>query len=140
MTKHRGDLPFLLPSWLTPNGRYAADTPPNARSPRIYTIRDRDDKKHRAYRLVVSENPVLGQYYGIQGTNWMNPPILDGSFDKRRMDGRTFQLYWDGKKLRVVALKTKNGVYWVSNTLTNSLSNNQMLGIARSLKRFGSPV
>jgi hypothetical protein len=90
--------------------------------------------------MVVSENPVLGQYYGIQGTDWLNPPILDGSFDKRRMGGRTFQLYWDGKKLRVVALKTKHGVYWVSNTLTNALTNNQMLGIARSLTKFGRSI
>jgi LCP family protein required for cell wall assembly len=140
MTQRRGDLPVLIPRWLTPNGRYAVDAPPNARSPRIYTIRDRDDKKHRAYRMVLSENPVQGQYYGIQGTNWMNPPILDGSFDKRRMGGRTFQLYWDGKKLRVVALKTKQGVYWVSNSLTNALSNNQMLGVARSLTKFGRSI
>jgi LCP family protein required for cell wall assembly len=140
MTEHRGDLPVMIPRWLTPNGRYAVNTPPDARSPRIYTVRDRDDKKHRAYRMVVSENPVLGQYYGIQGTDWLNPPILDGSFDKRRMGGRTFQLYWDGKKLRVVALKTKHGVYWVSNTLTNALTNNQMLGIARSLTKFGRSI
>ena len=140
LTKHRGSLPFLLPNWLTPSGRYAVNTPPNAPSPRIYTIADRDGKPHRAYRLVVAENPVLGQYYGIEGTTWTDPPILDGSFDKRRMGGRTFQLYWDGKKLRVVALKTKDGVYWVSNTLTGSLSNNQMLGIARSLKRFGQTI
>jgi LCP family protein required for cell wall assembly len=140
MTRHHGDLPVLIPRWLTPNGRYAVDAPPNARSPRIYTIADRDGKKHRAYRLVVSENPVLGQYYGIQGTTWQDPPILDGSFDKRRMGGRTFQLYWDGKKLRVVALKTKNGAYWVTNSLTNALTNNQMLGIARSLTKFGRSI
>ena len=140
LTKHHGTLPVLIPHWLTPNGRYAVNALPNAPSPRVYSIADRDGHKHIAYRLVVSENTVLGQYYGIEGTSWMDPPILDGSFDKRRMDGRTFQLYWDGKKLRVVALKTKDGVYWVSNTLTNSLSNNQMLGIARSLTRFGRAI
>ncbi len=130
----------MIPNWLTPNGRYAANEPPNARSPRIYTVADRQGHKHRAYRMVVSENTVLGQYYGIEGTTWMDPPILDGSYDTRNMGGRSFRLYWDGKKLRVVALKTKNGVYWVSNTLTGSLSNNQMLGIARSLKRFGRSI
>jgi LCP family protein required for cell wall assembly len=140
MTKHHGNLPVLIPRWLTPNGRYAANVPPNAPSPRIYTIADRDGHKHTAYRMVISENPVLGQYYGVQGTTWADPPILDGSYDKRRMGGRTFQLYWDGKKLRVVALKTKHGTYWVSNTLTGSLSNNQMLGIARSLTRFGRSI
>jgi hypothetical protein len=130
----------MIPKWLTPNGQYAVDAPPNAPSPRIYTIADRDGKKHRAYRMVVSENPVLGQYYGIQGTTWSDPPILDGSFDKRRMGGHTFQLYWDGKKLRVIALKTKRGTYWVTNTLTNSLTNTQMLGVARSLTKFGGSI
>jgi hypothetical protein len=31
-------------------------------------------------------------------------------------------------------------VYWVSNTLTNALTNNQMLGIARSLTKFGRSI
>ena len=140
VNRRGGRLPVFIPRWLTPNGRYAVNALPNAPSPRIYTIADPEGKKHRAYRMVVSENPVMGQYYGIQGTTWQNPPILDGSFDKRRMGGRTYQLYWDGKKLRVVALRTKNGVYWVSNTLTNSLTNNQMLGIARSLTKFGRSI
>jgi LCP family protein required for cell wall assembly len=106
-------------------------------TPRIYTIRDRSGKAYKAYRIVV-QAPGFGQYYGIQGTNWNAPPILDNPDEKRRMRGRDYQLFYDGRALRLVAWDTPRAVYWVSNTLTESLTNKQMLGIARSLSRIGS--
>src|SRR3954469_4477896 len=45
-------------------------------TPRSYTIADRSGKRYRAYRLV-AQAPGFGQYYGIQGTSWMSPPIID---------------------------------------------------------------
>jgi hypothetical protein len=36
-----------------------------------------------------------------------------------------------------VAWRTKHAVYWVSNTLTQSLGKDQMIGIAASLRRLG---
>jgi hypothetical protein len=39
--------------------------------------------------------------------------------------------------VRLVAWRTRKAVYWVSNTLTQSLSSDQMIGIASSLKRLG---
>jgi len=46
-------------------------------------------------------------------------------------------VYRDGKRIRLVAWRTRKAVYWVANTLTQSLSSQQMLGIATSLKRLG---
>ena len=46
--------------------------------------------------------------------------------------GRKLRLYYDGRRLRLVAWKTKRGVYWVSNTLTQSIGEAQMLEIAAS--------
>jgi EamA domain-containing membrane protein RarD len=43
-----------------------------------------------------------------------------------------------GTRLRLVAWRTPRGVYWVSNTLSKTLTNRQMLAIARSLTRVGS--
>ena len=106
-------------------------------TPRTYTIADRSGKRYRAYRIVV-EAPGFGQYYGIQGMNWMSPPIIDNPDEQRRMRGRTYQLFYDGRSLRLVAWRTPQAVYWISNTLSESLSNRQMLGIARSLSRIGS--
>jgi LCP family protein required for cell wall assembly len=106
-------------------------------SPRAYTITDRSGKRYRAYRMVV-QAPGFGQYYGIQGTNWKAPPILDNPDEERRMRGRTYELFYDGRSLRLVAWRTPRAVYWVSNTLSESLTNRQMLGIARSLSRVGA--
>jgi hypothetical protein len=38
--------------------------------------------------------------------------------------------------VRLVAWHTRAAVYWVSNTLTRSLSAEEMLGIAASLRRL----
>ncbi len=40
------------------------------------------------------------------------------------------QLYFEGQRLRVVAWHDGPGVYWVTNTLQNILTNRQMLAIA----------
>ena len=128
-------LPFYAPAWLTRRGRYPASTGV-ARSPRLYAIADRGGHRHQAYRLVVAEDETQGQYYGIEGTSWQHPPILDGSHTRQRMAGRSYQVYYDGPHIRLVAWHTSRGAYWVSNTLSRDLSNRAMLGIARSLTRI----
>ena len=76
----------------------------------------------------------LGEYYGIQGTDWTDPPILAAPDERRTLGSRTFELHYDGRRLRRVALRTAEGSWWVTNTLTLSLTNAQMLAIARSLR------
>jgi hypothetical protein len=76
----------------------------------------------------------FGDYYGIQGMTWKEPPMLAHPSETRRIGARSFKLFYDGDRLRLVALSTPRGVYWVSNTLLLSLNNRQMLAIARSLQ------
>jgi LCP family protein required for cell wall assembly len=108
-----------------------------ADEPRVYGIRTppTDERPrgrvHNAYRLVVHRG-LVGQYYGIQGTTWRDPPILEDPSEVRRLGGRRFELHYDGDRLRLVAWRTREGSYWVSNTLLQSLSERQMLEIARS--------
>jgi hypothetical protein len=104
--------------------------------PRAYDIFDRAHRRYRAYRIVLATG-VQGQFYGIQGTNWKSPPILDNPSSTRRMAGRTYELFTDGNRLALVAWRTPRGAYWVSNTLSRTLTNPQMLAIARSLSRVG---
>lgn len=122
-------LRMYFPRMLTPEGRYTTLQP----SPRVYTIRDRAGKPHRAYRLVVLQNELEGQYYGIEGTTWRSPPLLAHATGRVRAGGRTLLLYRDGRRLRFVAWKRKDAVYWVSNSLSLGLTNDQMIGIAASL-------
>jgi LCP family protein required for cell wall assembly len=105
--------------------------------PRSYRIKDPDGTMRGAYRLVVAYGDA-GNYYGIQGTSWTDPPILrNPSEDGRRINGKDLLLFYDGKKLRTVGWKTSKGSYWVQNTLEAQLTNAQMLRIAGSLTRLG---
>ena len=121
--------PFKLPTHLTPNGRFVQG-PDGART---YSIRDRAGKLYRAYRVVMVENQLDGQYYGVQGTTWRNPPLLQGSSSTRTVKGRKMMLFRAGGRLRFVVWKTDRAVYWVSNTLNMKLSNAEMLALAGSL-------
>jgi LCP family protein required for cell wall assembly len=124
------NLPVYFPKAILARGGYVRD------SPRSYDIFDRNKNKYRAYRIVLSQGDN-GQYYGVQGMTWKAPPILDNPTDEVRMRKRTYQRYFDGHKLRLIAWKTPKAVYWVSNTLSKSLTNAQMMDIARSLQRIG---
>jgi LCP family protein required for cell wall assembly len=101
---------------------------------RAYDIFDRGHHKYRAYRIVVRTEDI-GQYYGIQGTTWSGPPILDNPSERRAIGGRRFELFSDGTRLRVVAWRSGKAVYWISNTLLHTLTNKQMLGLARSVSK-----
>jgi LCP family protein required for cell wall assembly len=102
---------------------------------RAYDIFDRGGHKYRAYRMVF-KTPLLGQYYGVEGTNWEGPPILDNPSERRRLGGRTFELFYDGSRLRLVSWRSGKAVYWISNTLLSSLGNQQMLALAQSVGRI----
>ncbi|HZV73911.1 MAG TPA: LCP family protein [Conexibacter sp.] len=137
-----GAIPFPVyyPKLLTSRGQYM---PPQRAAggrseyPRAYRIKVPGDKLEAAYRLVVSEGEI-GNYYGIQGTAWTDPPILrNPSADSRTIGGKRLLLFYDGKHLRTVGWKTPHAAYWVENTLQERLSNDQMLAIAGSLTRLG---
>jgi polyisoprenyl-teichoic acid--peptidoglycan teichoic acid transferase len=121
-------LPVYAPRLLVSGGRYRTDYA------RAYTVADRGGHRHRAYRIVAFEGSI-GQYYGVQGTTWRSPPILDDPSERRRIAGRTYELFYDGGRLRLVAWRTPRAVYWVSNTLLRTLTNRQMLALARSSAR-----
>ena len=123
-------LPVYFPSAILGRGGYARE------SPRLYDIYDRNKNRYRAYRLVLAQGEN-GQYYGVQGMTWKAPPILDNPTDEVRMRKRTYKRYFDGRKIRLIAWETPRAVYWVSNTLSLRLTNNQMMDIARSLQRIG---
>jgi LCP family protein required for cell wall assembly len=127
-------MPVYVPRAITPRAQYAQSTQ-IAPNPRRYVLRGPHGHPFAAYRLVLVENATKGQYYGIQGTTWRNPPILAAAHQTRKIGGRTYRLYTDGGRLRLVAFSTPKAVYWVSNTLSQDLTNKQMLTIASSLTR-----
>ena len=70
-----------------------------------------------------SRRASVGEYYGIQGTTWKAPadprrPARDAA----QSAAASYELYYDGDRLRLVAWQTPRGVYWVSNTLSQTLT------------------
>ena len=123
--------PFYFPALRKTGSRYADA------KPRVYGIRDGQGKLHRAYRLVLYAG-AYGEYYGVQGMSWRFPPILDDPDETRTVNGRKLMLFYDGSHLRLVAWRTEKAVYWITNTLTMSISNSRMTAIAGSLRRLKS--
>jgi hypothetical protein len=103
--------------------------------PRAYLLHDRQNVAHYAYRMTLEINPVLGQYYGVQGTTWQNPPLLNSPTTTKTVNGKQLMLYANGSKLSLVAWRTSQGVYWISNTLTDDIGNSQLVAIAASLMK-----
>ena len=132
VARRRVPFPVYFPTKATRRARYSTTEP----HPRVYTLRDRADNRHRAYRLVMVEAKADGQFYGVQGTDWRTPPLLAKPTSTRMVKGRKLLLFRDGNRLRFVAWRTPKAAYWVSNSLSLALSNAEMIEIARSLTRF----
>ena len=129
----KAGLPVYFPRVIAASSHYMGPSPPEY--PRAYQIHDQNGIAYPSYRMTLLLNPLLGQYYGVQGTTWQNPPILDNPSETRTVDGKRLVLYFNARKLGLVAWRTPKAVYWISNTLTQDLSTSQMLAIASSLAR-----
>jgi polyisoprenyl-teichoic acid--peptidoglycan teichoic acid transferase len=126
--------PVCYPTLRTTGSVYAGE-------PRVYKIGvgesgSPDRERFDSYRIVLKRGGV-GEYYGIQGTTWRDadeephdPPILEDPTEQKTVNGRKFDLYYDGDRIRLVAWRTQRGVYWLSNTLLQTLSAKEMLKIA----------
>jgi LCP family protein required for cell wall assembly len=88
---------------------------------------------HPAYVIVVG--PVgLGQYYDVEGTTWTSAPLFSAPSSSVEVGGRTYQLFYDGERIKTVAWREGDAVYWIENTLTYALSPQQMVAIARETR------
>jgi polyisoprenyl-teichoic acid--peptidoglycan teichoic acid transferase len=101
--------------------------------PREYVIRDQHGHPYPSYRMTLRINPVLGQYFGVQGTTWKKPPLLVSPSGTKVVSGKKLYLYADGGRLTNVAWQSPQGYwYWISNTLQSTIPNSQMVGMAAS--------
>jgi LCP family protein required for cell wall assembly len=100
---------------------------------RAYDLRDQGNRLRHAYVAVWRAN-ALGGYYDFQGTDWKKPPIIAHPNEQRKIDHKTYMIFTDGSHIHVIAWRQGHMVYWLTNTLLEDLSNEQMLAIARSAK------
>ncbi|HEU0317472.1 MAG TPA: LCP family protein [Solirubrobacteraceae bacterium] len=96
---------------------------------RVYAVRDPQGTVHSAY-VVVIDRGQLGQFYDVQGMRWSGAPMFDRPDQTVTAGGRSYQLYYEGANLKMVAWHEFGAVYWVRNTLTDDVGNTEMLAIA----------
>jgi polyisoprenyl-teichoic acid--peptidoglycan teichoic acid transferase len=132
-----GGFPVFYPTRLPPGAAFVESNPyEHVVDPRVYHLKDKDRERHPAYRMVGSFQPEYETaYFGIQGIGgWEDPPILDDPTEKREIHGREYDIYSTAGKVTLVSWHRGENTYWIANSLQNALTNNQMIGIARSAK------
>jgi LCP family protein required for cell wall assembly len=128
----KAKLPVTYPTQIVANSN-AAITPESRAH--VITPPDGQKKKLWGYKFVVTYQEGFGtSYYGLAGVNWVDAPILNNPSETRNIDGRDYMLYYERDRLRMVGWKTDKGAYWVSNTLTRTLSEEEMLAVATSTR------
>jgi LCP family protein required for cell wall assembly len=127
--------PVFYPSRL-PSGAYYVESNSyeHIQDPRVYHLKDADDERHAAYRMVgVLELDDGTHYFGIQGIQgWDDPPILNNPSLTKTIHGREYDIYVDGDRVKMIAWHRGDNSYWISNDLLQTLTNDQMVGMARS--------
>jgi len=143
----RVQMPVYFPKEITSNSHYCLALTGNCGDPtepasayahsypRSYEIRDQQGTPHAAYRMTLVINSAEGLYYGVQGTTWHDPPLLASPSGTRTINGRKLFLYASDGKLTTVAWHLGTDTYWISNTLTSSIPNQQMVAMAASMVR-----
>jgi LCP family protein required for cell wall assembly len=138
-------MPVYYPAMIVPGSHYCSSFTGNCNPgdepaieythsyPRRYLLRGQG-QKFPAYRMTLVKNPLLGQYYGVQGTTWKNPPLLGNPTQTETVGGKELMEFFTGRKLTLVAWRNSSGSYWISNTLTSDIPNKQMIGMAASLR------
>jgi LCP family protein required for cell wall assembly len=125
----RTKVPFRLQTPTVLEKSSVPDTQVGDVPARLYTIAGH----HKAIRLVFRTG-LIGQYWGIEETDWNDAPALNDKSFRHDLGGREFDLYYNGSHLQMVVLRANGASYWVVNTLSDTLSNETMLAIAKGLK------
>jgi polyisoprenyl-teichoic acid--peptidoglycan teichoic acid transferase len=130
-----GGFPVFYPTRLPSGAAYVESNPYlHVQDPRVYHFKDTGGARHAAYRMVLNVNFSDGtHYFGVQGVRgWADPPILNDPSETRTINGREYEIFVDGDRVDLIAWRRGENSYWIANDLLNTLSNDQMLGMARS--------
>jgi polyisoprenyl-teichoic acid--peptidoglycan teichoic acid transferase len=128
-------LPIFYPTRLPPGATFVESNPyEHVVDPRVYRFKEDNGDLHLAYKMVamIDESDGL-HYFGVQGIRgWPDPPILHDPSVTEEIHGREYEIFGDGGNIKMVAWHRGENTYWIANDLEQSLSNQQMVGMARS--------
>jgi LCP family protein required for cell wall assembly len=130
-----GGFPIFYPTRLPPAASYVETDPyEHVVDPRVYRFKDDDGERHTAYKMVAVMEASDGlHYFGVQGIRgWEDPPILDNPSVSEEIHGREYEIFVDSGAIKLIAWHRGSNTYWISNDLQQALTNEQMVGMARS--------
>ncbi len=83
--------------------------------------------------VAVAELSDGTHYFGVQGIRgWEDPPILSNPSLTKTINGREYEIFVDGDRIKLIAWHRGDNSYWISNDLLQTFTNDQMVGMARS--------
>ena len=100
---------------------------------RTYNIKEAGGGNNSLYAYW-GYNGIAGSYWGDPGDPVHQRADPGESRPAAQVDGRTYQFYFNGSHINMVAFIEHGTAYWVQNTLRDDMSNADMIAIARSLK------
>jgi LCP family protein required for cell wall assembly len=127
--------PIFYPTRLPPEAHFVESDPyEHVVDPRVYRFKDDSGNRHAAYKMVaVMEEPDGYHYFGVQGIQgWEDPPILANPSVTETIHGREYEIFVDSGEIKLIAWHRGSNTYWIANDLERSLSNEEMVGMARS--------
>ena len=68
--------------------------------------------------------------------NTISPQFARHGLVEKTIGDRDYKLYYDGDRLRMVAWQTDQGSFWISNSLIETVSNEDMLKIAVGFRQL----
>ena len=74
------------------------------------------------------------EYWQIEESDWTTEPLLAAPTAHFVYKGRKYDVFTTGGKIQTIAVHDGHSVYWVQNTILNSLSNATMIAIAKGLQ------
>ena len=99
-----------------------------------YRLADPSGRRHWAYRITWEDTKAApGAWYGIQGTDWTDPPLFANA-DRIRHGGRTYLEVGNGHHIEDIGWRDGNALYWITNTIFDDLTNDQMVALAESAR------
>jgi polyisoprenyl-teichoic acid--peptidoglycan teichoic acid transferase len=127
-------VPFALeaPDYLPADYAYVDRVP---RAGKTYTIKTGGGSEP-AVRIIYQYSDH-DQYLGVTETTWLDAPVASPGL-KVEHDGTTYTVVGTEGKVDRVWWKKGGVLFWVSNTLSYLLSENEMLGVAESSSPVGS--
>ncbi len=112
--------------------------------PRNYMVSGRDGHRYHAWVMTLlysgygdpNADLATGDYFNVQGLAWRTPPLLNKPTEIEKVNGRRLLVYSQGGLVSTVAWETPHAVYWIQNTLQNTIPNKQMVAMAATFTRY----